>query len=382
MTPLPNQRHLFDLPEDVAYLNCAYMGLQPRAATAAGLKAMALKEQAWRIRPVDFFTGPERLREQFAGLIGADADGVAIVPSASYAIGTAAANLRVGAGDRVVVLAEQFPANVYPWRALAARVGAELVTVPRPGDDDWTAAVLERIADGVAVVSLPNCHWTDGGLVDLAAVRQACDRVGAALVVDGSQSIGALPLDLGAVRPDVLVSVGYKWLLGPYSVGFAWFSPHLRDGAPLEETWYARAGSEDFAGLVDYVDDYQPGARRYDVGEVANFALLPVTSAALEQIREWGIERISAALAVRTRAIANGAEELGLQVAPEQLRAPHLLGLRLPEGTDPGAVAEELAQRSVHVSVRGRSVRVSPHLWTTDADIAALLDGLAAATKR
>ena len=382
VSSLPNQRDLFDLPDDIAYLNCAYMGLQPRAATAAGQEALALKGRAWQIGAADFFTGPERLRELYATLVGGDADGVALVPSASYAIGTAAANLRVHAGDRIVVLAEQFPANVYPWRAVAARSGAEVVTVPRPGDDDWTAALLEHVGERVAVVSLPNCHWTDGGLVDLEAVRAACDRVGAALVVDGSQSVGALPLDVGRVRPDVLVSVGYKWLLGPYSLGFAWFAPHLRDGVPLEETWYARAGSEDFSGLVDYVDEYQPGARRYDVGEVANFALVPVAEAALRQILSWGVERISTALAAHTRAIAEGAVALGLGVAPEHRRSPHLLGLRLPHGSEPGAVAAELAQRSVHVSVRGSSVRVSPHLWTTERDIAALLDGLAAAVPR
>lgn len=370
---------LFDVPDDVAYLNCAYMGPQLRSVTAAGIAAVERKAHPWTITAADFFSGPEALRASFATLTGLDADGVAIVPAVSYGIGAAAANLPVGPGDRIVVLAEQFPANVYPWRALAARRGAEVVTVPRPADDDWTPGVLAALAEGAAVAALPHCHWTDGGLVDLAAVRGACDAVGAALVVDASQSLGALPLDVATVRPDVLVTVGYKWLLGPYTLGFAWFAPHLRDGVPLEESWYARAGSEDFAALVDYADDYQPGARRYDMGEVASFVLVPMALAALEQITAWGVEAIGAALRVRTDAIVAGAEGLGLTAAPRDLRAPHFVGLRLPPGADPRAVAAALAERAVHVSVRGRSVRVAPHLCTTDGHVAALLDGLAAA---
>jgi selenocysteine lyase/cysteine desulfurase len=382
---IPSQRALFDLPDDVAYLNCAYMAPQLRAVTAAGRAAVVAKAQPWTIAPADFFTGPQQVREAFAALIGGDADGVAIVPSVSYAMATAAVNLPVGPGDRIVVLAEQFPANVYPWRALAARRGAGITTVVRPADDDWTGAVGATIDGRTAVVAVPHCHWTDGGLLDLGEVRAACDAVGAALVIDATQSLGAIPLTVdggtGSARPDVLVSAGYKWLLGPYSLGFAWYAPHLRDGVPIEESWSARAGSEHFAGLVDYADGYQPGARRYDVGEVANFVLLPMALAALTQISDWGIDRIALTLRQRTDAIVGRAAELGLTAAPRDLRAPHLLGLRLPPGIDPGVVAAALAARGVHVSVRGRSVRVSPHLWTTQTDLDRLHDALATAIR-
>ncbi len=377
--PLGDQRQLFDIPDDVTYLNGAYMSPQLRSVTAVGEAAVAAKAHPWRIAPADFFTGPDALRAAFASLIGGDVDGVALVPSASYGIGTAAANVPIGAGQHIVLLAEEFPSNVYPWWSAAERHDAAVVSVPRPADDDWTAALLATIDQGTAVVAIPHCHWTDGGLVDLVAVRGACDAIGAALVLDASQSLGALPLDVAEVRPDVLVSVGYKWLLGPYSLSYAWFAPHLRDGVPLEEGWVARAGSQDFAGLVDYTNDYQPGARRYDVGEVANFALVPMAATALGQIAEWGIDRIAATLRHRTDAIVERAGELGLIAAPRHLRAPHLLGLRLPQGAEARAVAAALAARGIHVSVRGASVRVSPHLWTTDADLDRFHKGLAAA---
>jgi selenocysteine lyase/cysteine desulfurase len=372
-------RDQFDIPGDVAYLNCAYMAPQPKVVTEAGRIAAAAKARPWETGAADFFAGPERLRALFAELVGGDADGVALVPSVSYGIGTAAGNLPVAGGSEILVLAEQFPSNVYPWRARAAREGADVVTVPRPDDADWTAAVLEHIGDRTAVVAVPNCHWTDGTLVDLLAVRAACDRVGAALVVDASQSLGAMPLDVAEIRPDVLVTVGYKWQLGPYSLGYCWFAPRWRDGVPLEETWYARAGSEDFTRLVDYADDYQAGARRYDVGQVANFVLTPMALAALELLLDWGVARIAAELAPVTDDLVEQAAELGLTAAARRHRSPHLLGLGLPAHVAPTDVASALAERGVHVSVRGRSVRVSPHLYNDDADLERLRDGLAAA---
>jgi selenocysteine lyase/cysteine desulfurase len=96
-----------------------------------------------------------------------------------------------------------------------------------------------------------------------------------------------MPFDLGAVEPDIVVAACYKWLLGPYSTGFMYVAPRWHEGRPLEHNWIAREGSENFGGLVRYRDEYQPGARRYDVGEPSNFALMPAAVAALEQILAW-----------------------------------------------------------------------------------------------
>ncbi len=147
------QRDRFDMPDEIAYLNCAYMAPLLRSATAAGQAALARKAQPWRITSADFFTTSETARTLFAELIGADADGVALIPSASYGLSLAAANLHAGPGRRIVVLDDQFPSNVYPWRDLAARTGGSVETVPRPDDHDWTAAVLARIDERTTVVA-------------------------------------------------------------------------------------------------------------------------------------------------------------------------------------------------------------------------------------
>lgn len=365
---IPCQRDLFDIPAGVAWLNCAYMSPLMRPAIEAGIAGVRRKAHPWTVSPADFFTESEEARGLFARIVGASADDIAIVPSASYGMEVAAQNLEAPPGTRILVLDEQFPSNVYPWRELATRAGARVDAVPRPADDDWTRAVLGAIGPDVSIAALPNNHWTDGGLLDLERIGAALRHVGAALAIDATQSLGALPLDVGRVRPDFLVAASYKWLLGPYSVGFLYVDPKHHGGRPLENNWIARAGSEDFAGLVRYRDDYQPGARRFDMGERANFALMPQAVATMSQLLDWGIPAIQRTLAELTGGIAARAAALGIASVPADRRAGHYLGLRFPGGI-PDGLGRRLAEERIFISVRGASMRVTPHLYNTDEDI-------------
>jgi len=199
---LASQRHLFEIPHDVAFLNCAYISPLPKVSLSAGDRGLRRKAQPWTIAAADFFTSSETVRKLFADLINADADDVAFAPAVSYGMAQAAHNIPIRRTQRIVTLSEQFPSNVYPWMDLAERTRAAFVSVPRPGDDDWTSALLSFIDGSTGIVAVPQCHWTDGGLIDLEAIAAACRRVGAALCVDATQSLGALPLDVKRVDPD------------------------------------------------------------------------------------------------------------------------------------------------------------------------------------
>ncbi len=363
-----SQRSLFDLPQGVTYLNCAYMAPSLRAVTAAGIDGVRRKGAPWTVQPADFFTDAERLRVLVGRLLGADADGVALVPAVSYGIGVAARNARLGPGDSIVVIEDQFPSNVYPWRDAAARTGATIVTAARPDDLDWTGAVVAAIDDTTAVVALPQCHWTDGSAIDLVAVGEAARRAGARLVVDASQSLGASRLDMAAVQPDYLVAVAYKWLLGPYGLAYLWVAPQHRSGTPLEFGWLPRVGAEDFAGLVDYQDEFQPGARRFDVGERSNFATIPMAIAAMTQLLDWGVDAIAGYIGELNDRAEALAAEAGLEPVGRSHRLAHLMGFRYPGGRPPDLV-DRLAAERVHVSVRGDSVRVAPHVYNSSEDI-------------
>ncbi len=371
---IPSQRHLFDIPEDVAYLNCAYMAPSLKSVTAAGIGGAQLKAQPWTVSAPDFFEPAEHARTLFARMIGATADDVAIVPSASYGIASAAKNLPIGKGEDIITLAEQFPSNVYVWRELAAEKGANVVTVQKR-QDGWTGPLLEAITAKTAIVAIPHCHWTDGALVDLDAVRARTRDVGAALVIDACQSMGALPFDVARYDPDFVAAPCYKWLLGPYAMGFLYVAPRHHEGKPLEQTWTAREKSEDFARLVNYATGFQPGARRYDMGERAQFHLMPMATAALEQILEWGVSNIAATLIEKTRTLTAQAATLGFAAEPESRRAGHYLGLTR-EAPLPDNLLTRLAEANVFVSVRGSAIRVTPHLYTSDTDIGQFLEAL------
>jgi selenocysteine lyase/cysteine desulfurase len=369
-----SSRDLFDVPDDVAYFNTASLSPVLRSVRAAGEAALRRRAAPWEIGEADWFTDAERLRALAGRLVGDDAEGIALVPATSYGFAVAAANLPVGAGKQILVLADEYPSGVYTWR----RTGAGIRTVTREAGQTWTEAVLAAIDERVATISVPNVHWTDGGLVDLDRVAARTRAAGARLVIDASQSLGVMPLDVAALRPDFVVSVGYKWLLGPFGRGYLWVAPEHREGRPLEENWILRAGSDDFARLVDYRDEYLPGARRYDQGARTLFELTPMAIEALEQILAWGPAHIATALAAVTTEIATRIADAGVTVNATEPRGPHLLGLRLPAGaTD--RVAAALKQANCFVARRGDAIRVSPHLHTTQADVDRLVATLVAA---
>lgn len=375
--PLAPLRDLFDIPADVAYLNCAFFSPKPTVVLEAGRRALDAHRSPWAVGPPDFYAPAERLRGEFARLIGGDADGVAFVPSVSYGVGVAARNLEVGPGRTVVVVAELFPSDLYPWRRLVADRGGSIVTVEPRTTGSWTEPVLDAIDATTAVVVVPQVHWTDGRVFDLVAIGERAREVGAALVVDASQSLAAAPFDVAAVQPDFLVSVGYKWQFGPYSYSYLWAAPHRRDGIPLEDTWIGRKGSEDFARLVDYTDEFQPGARRYDVGEFSNFLLVPMAQAALEFVNDLGPDRIAATIEPLTDAIEAGSRAMGLVPVPREDRFAHLLGVRFPSGL-PDGLRDRLAADKVFVSIRGNAVRIGPNVYNTQEDVERLLSAFAA----
>ena len=349
---IPNQRHLFDIPDDVTYLNCASYSPLLRSVVAAGKMGLARKAHPWEPIFFDAEADVEQARGLFARIIGATADDIAVTPSTSYGIATAAANLTVQSGQEVVTLEQQFPSNFHAWRQLAADSGARQVQVPRPPDGDWAGAVLAHLGPDTGVVALPPCHWTDGSRIDLAPIGARCRELGAAFIIDATQYIGAGPLDVADLQPDFLACSAYKWLLCPYTLAFLYAAPHRQQGRPLEQR----------------TDSPVDNARRYDMGERYNFINMPMAVAALTQVLDWTPAAIAETLAPLTRHAADAARERGLTVPPDAHRVAHYIGLRrqggLPEGLD-----RKLAEDGVYAALRGDAVRISPYLFSDTADI-------------
>ena len=368
--PIPSQRHLFDLPRDICYLNAAFMTPFPKGFAAVGADAMAMNMHPWEVGPADFFTSSERVRALAARIFDAESDAIALVPAVSYAVATAARNLPLERDQIILTLAEEFPSNYYGWRRMAEERGARVEILDGPPERDWTATVLaaiERHGARVGLVAVPHVHWSSGVMLDLAAIREATRAVGAALFLDLTQSLGALPVSMRALDPDYAVAAGYKWLFGPYALGYLYIAERRRAGRPLEENWIARAGSEDFSRLVDYSDAYQPGARRFDMGERSNFLLMPFAEAALTLVLDWGVERIAESLAALNGRLIAEMEDAGFVTTPAARRSPHLIAARHPD-RDSHAIAECWHEAGIRISVRGKWIRIAPHLWVDRHD--------------
>jgi selenocysteine lyase/cysteine desulfurase len=377
MPLLSSQRHLFDIPDDIAYFNCATSSPQLNESQRRLHAGVRSKSHPWERTTQSFFDDAETIRGLSAEIFGGDADDYAVVPAASYGLSTAARAVEphLKAGDRILVIADEFPSIVLSWRRTAQETGAILVTVPTPEDGNWTQAILGFIDTSVKVVAISSCHWMNGAYIDLPSVGKACRAAGSILVVDATQSLGAMPFSFAEIQPDFLVAAGYKWLLSPYGFGLLYVSERWRDARPLEETWLARLNAEDFTTLAQYSDTYMPGARRFDVGEKCTATILPGAVAALEQIKMWGVENIAASLAAINARIAVHLEQLGCRLPEITQRCPHMFGAKLPE-TCTGDLVAELKARNIYISQRGNSLRFAPHLHVSEHDVERLLKGL------
>lgn len=363
----------FILDKDMTYLNCANMSPVLISVREAGLQALETRAAPWKLTAKDWFTDAEELRRQAGRIFETNEDNIALIPAASYGLAVAAGNLQPERGKTIIVLEDQFPSNFYVWDELARRQGLTLITVPKAGPS-LTENILRYIDARTGIIALPNCHWMDGTLIDLEKISAAAKSVKAFLVLDLSQSLGALPLNIERIDPDFAVAVGYKWLLGPYGLGYMYVSPRWHEeGKPLEYSWLARQGSDDFTTLTNYTTEYRRGARKFDMGEFAQFHLVPMAIAALKQILDWKVARIQASLKTLTDMLMAYKQAQGLESPVAQ--AGHMIGIPLGN-RDTAALKERLSGKKIVVSFRGASIRVSPHVYNSASEVEALLSAL------
>ena len=379
---LDNQKSLFSLPEGLHYLNCASRAPLLNQAQALGVAGLRWQIAPLIVGPDDYARESEELRRAVAGLINASPDRIAITPSVSYGVAIAAHNLRLRSGQNVVTMEEEFPSDVYAWMERCRTDGGELRSVARPEETArvsslWNERLLDAIDAKTGVVSISSVHWTDGVRFDLEAIGKRAREVGALFVVDGTQSIGAADFDFARIQPDLLVCAGYKWLLGPYQIGFAALGERLMDAEPFEYHWSNRAGSHDTTATA-YRHEYEKGARRFDVGEHANYITVPMLTEGVRQAKAWGSEAIQAYCANLCRPLARLSDDGRFSLAPASERIAHIIGIRLADASRIPGVMEALDERRVRVSRRGQSIRMSSHVYNAPEDIDALIDGLMA----
>jgi len=371
------QRNLFNIPDEIVYLNTAYISPLSLKVEKAINKGCKLETEPWKIDPeFHFFHQIKETKIIFSNLFNISYKNVSLIPSASYGISTAANNIKLTkTKNKILILKDQFPSNVYPWMELSKKQEGVLEIIDDLNETTLTEEIINKISEEVAVVAIPNIRWTDGYIIDLKKVSGACKKFDVNLILDLTQSAGAMQIDLKEINPEFAIIANYKWMLGPYSTGFLYISDKFIDGAPLEETWIGRKNSQDFSKLTDYQSLYNSDSIRFDMGQRANFSLLPGVKAALEQLHDWSIKKIENTLYQNNMIICKGLSELGFEILSEKNRAPHFISARLP-GYDGDSLINNLKKNKIFISERSGYLRITPHLWNNEEDFFKLINCL------
>lgn len=366
-----SEKDMFLMEEGITYLNCANMSPMLKSVREAGLQALDTRAAPWKLSSQDWFTNAEILRELAAKIFQTSNDNIALIPSASYGLAVAAKNIKLTAAKEIIILEQQFPSNYYVWQNLANEQNLQIVTIQNSNSKTLTESIIEKINGNTGIIAIPNCHWIDGTLINLQQISNAAKTVGACLVLDLSQSLGVLPIDIDSIDPDFAVCVGYKWLMGPYSLGYMYVSKKWQhQGEPLEYSWATKKGSDDFT-LANYVTEYRNGARKFDMGEFPQINLAPMAIAGLKQIINWEIDSIQTTIKKLTDRIIDYKIKTNIY-DHNALSAGHIASISLNNINVP-ELKERLQNNKVVVSFRGTSIRISPHLYNDVDDIDKLL---------
>lgn len=356
------------------WLNTAHQGALPLAAADAAREAVAWKTMPFELTQARFDDVPRQLRVAIGGLINVPAEDVILANSASYGLNLVAAAYPWREGDEVLVMEGDFPSDILPWLLLERRCGIKVVRIRPRGrvvePDELNSAMTPR----TRLFCMTWVHSFSGFAIDLDALGAICRQHGIGFVVNGSQALGARPLDLSAAPVDVFVSVGFKWLCGPYGTGFAWMRPEFRAQLrPTKAYWLAMQTAEDLGKeVVEAELKMDLGARAYDVFGTANFFNFVPLASAIGHLAALGIERIRDHDQALVSRFVEGIDRARYTVTSPNAPGPQrstLVFFSHRDRTRNRAIFDALAHGGVHVAFRGGSMRLAPHLYNRLTDI-------------
>lgn len=390
-------RHLFELPDRPVYLNGASRSPNLKCVREEGQRAVAEKTLPWTIPESTELVA--KVKDMYSTLLGVHSNTISLTGSTSAALSNVSRNLHLNPTESILVLESQNHSNVMPWQALVKRCpGSSLVVVPRPRDFDWTSAVLSTISNyNVKIVALPQCHWSDGSMLDIEKIALRCRKFPKiTLILDLTQSIGVIPFNNSYVSADIIACSTHKWLLGPYGFCLLYIAPkwiplfepdsfHDRNRKPptgltakQKDSFFTEGGMM-LGGNLGYTEEYMVGARKFDTGGRPNPIGVPMLHAALRvvtSLQEPSSDCIARYCQPKTAKLAAYARSLGFRVPT--WHAPHIVGLRVPlsernlrtQFPNLSNIVSWLKEKEgISVSFRMKAIRVCVHIYNTEEEI-------------
>jgi len=358
--------------EGVTYLNLAGNSPIPKVAIKALQTAVEWKKFPQRIPDAAFFDVPNRVRAAIAKLIGGKPEEIALTTGASTGMSAVAYGLDWKSGDEVLTASSEFPLQYATWKPMEERDGIKVTAVKPSGAfhsaDDFIAALTPR----TRLVSVSHVRFDNAAMIDAAKLAAACHAQGTLLLLDVSQSCGAVPMDVTQMDADFLVCAGYKWLLGPFGTGFFWAKhEHIAKMRPGPFYWMAAEGVNHFADLATAPPRPANAAKRWDAAETANYYNLAALEGGLELVLRAGAETVAEH---NHRLI----EQLFERLPKDRcvVASPLQRARRGPYGCFQARTAEKtrelyekLSAENVITSLRENKIRVSPYLYNTEQDL-------------
>jgi cysteine desulfurase / selenocysteine lyase len=358
--------------ENATWLNCAHQGPLPKVAVAQVEEAVAWKIRPYQMTTERFSQVPQNLRRALGKLIETPPEDIILGNSASYGLHLLANGIRWETGDEILLVEGDFPSDLLPWMGLRNR-GVNIRFIKPRQYVIQPDELLGNITQSTRLLCTTLVHSFSGFAVDAQALGEICRAHGILLILNVSQALGARRCRVSDVSADAIVSVGHKWLCGPYGTGFCWINPRLRESLQYNQSyWLAMQTADDLGreqGIPVLRDDL--GARRYDVFGTANFFNFKPLAASIEYLLEQGSENIEEYdQNLITRLIE------GLDPKKYDLLSPRsgvirstLVFISHKEPARNREVHEKLLKEKVFVAYRAGKLRFSPHLYNTEADI-------------
>ena len=369
------QKHLFSLDTSEYYLNCAYKSPLLKNGELLAIQALKKERNPSYLKPFDYFNISEEIRTEFSKIINSNKDEVAIIPSSSYGFANVFNNLKIN-GNKAITVENEFPSGYFSIKKWCSEKNIQLETIKRNNlsAQDWNKKIINSIDSDTSVVIISSVHWMNGTKFDLKKIGKKCKNNNTFFIVDGTQSVGALSIDVKDFKIDALICAGYKWLFGPYSMALGYYSSKFNDGIPIEESWMNRTNAQDFSNLTEYDSKYKPMAGRYNVGETTNFILSPIMLNGLKQINSWGINNIESYCKKLSKIVISELSPLGIAFENENYFTYHLFSLGLPKHLNLLTFKKILEKKKIRVSIRGANLRVSINVFNDERDIDKLVE--------
>ncbi len=377
-----NYRSEFADFEGIAYLNAALQGPLPLAAARQAEAALEWKKHPYRLPDSAYFDLPNRIREKVARLIGGRSDEIAVTTGASSGLAAIAAGIDWKPGDEVLVGQGEFPAHRSTWLRYEQAGRLHVRVVQSRGRFLSADDYIECMGPQTRAISASLVRFDNGVRLEAARIARACQKIGAALILDLSQCVGAMPLDMRDLGASMAVASGYKWLLGPYGSGFFWISDEWIERLPLGAVYFmALEGAREFHALPSTFRAV-PGARRWDSAETANFTNLAAFDSSLDLVLRIGVDAVERHIDALVAEMIEALPRTNcVLVSPEERerRGPYIC-LSAREQKDTPGLYERLRDQQVSVSLRQNALRISPHIYNTSEDIARLIEVLSVGT--